>query len=57
LLDEPSITLDREGVNWYRNLLKEYALGKKLVVIASNIEEDVQDCSQSINITDFKVEK
>lgn len=56
LLDEPSITLDREGVNWYRNLLKEYALGKKLVVIASNIEEDVQDCSQSINITDFKVE-
>ncbi len=56
LLDEPSITLDREGVNWYRNLLKEYALGKKLVVIASNVEEDLQDCDQSISITDFKVD-
>ncbi len=56
LLDEPSITLDREGVNWYRNLLKEYALGKKLVVIASNVEEDLQDCDHSISITDFKVD-
>ena len=54
LLDEPTITLDREGVNWFRNLLKEYAIGKKLLVIASNVEEDIQDCSHKINITDFK---
>ncbi len=54
LLDEPSITLDKEGVNWYRGLLREYALGKKLLVIASNVEEDVQECSQRISITDFK---
>jgi len=54
LLDEPGITLDKEGLNWYRTLLKDYALGKKLVVIASNVEEDVQECNQSINITDFK---
>ena len=55
LLDEPSITLDREGVNWYRGLLRDYALGKKLLVIASNVEEDVQDCSQRLSIADFKV--
>jgi ABC-type multidrug transport system ATPase subunit len=54
LLDEPTITLDREGVAWYREMLKEYALGKKLVVIASNVEEDVQGCKQRLNILDFK---
>jgi ABC-type molybdenum transport system ATPase subunit/photorepair protein PhrA len=56
LLDEPSITLDREGVNWYKGLLRDYALGKKLLVIASNVEEDIQDCSQRLSIADFKVE-
>lgn len=54
LLDEPSITLDREGVNWYRGLLRDYALGKKLLVIASNVEEDVQECNHRLSITDFK---
>jgi ABC-type multidrug transport system ATPase subunit len=54
LLDEPTITLDREGINWYKNLLAEYAIGKKLLVIASNVEEDIQACKHKISIADFK---
>jgi ABC-type multidrug transport system ATPase subunit len=54
LLDEPTITLDREGINWYKNLLNEYAMGKKLLVIASNVEEDIQACKHIISVADFK---
>jgi ABC-type multidrug transport system ATPase subunit len=54
LLDEPTITLDTQGVSWYRKLLQDYALGKKLVIIASNVEEDVRGCSQQLDILAYK---
>jgi ABC-type multidrug transport system ATPase subunit len=54
LLDEPTITLDTQGISWYRMLLQDYALGKKLVIIASNVEEDVRGCSQQLDILAYK---
>lgn len=57
LLDEPTITLDRQGVNWYQQLLEDYALGKRLLIIASNVEEDYQHCPHHIHITDYKKKK
>jgi ABC-type multidrug transport system ATPase subunit len=54
LLDEPTITLDREGVAWYRYLLEEYALTKRLVIVASNVEEDLAGCQTRVDILQYK---
>jgi ABC-type multidrug transport system ATPase subunit len=55
LLDEPTITLDQKAVAWYGELLKEYAYGPdRLTIIASNVEEDFQGCTERINILDYK---
>lgn len=54
LLDEPTITLDREGIAWYRALLQNYALGEKLLIIASNVEEDVAVCTERLDILQYK---
>lgn len=53
LLDEPTATLDRQGVNWYQHLIREFA-GNRLVIVASNVEEDFFFCEERINILDFK---
>lgn len=54
LLDEPTITLDAQGVHWYRQLLGQFASSQRLVVIASNVPEDFVACGESIKILDFK---
>jgi ABC-type multidrug transport system ATPase subunit len=57
LLDEPTITLDQEGVRWYRDLLENYALGERLVVIASNVLSDFEGCEHELNILDYKTRR
>lgn len=54
LLDEPTITLDKEGIKWYKRLLEIYAINKRLVVIASNVDVDIELCTNSINLSDYK---
>lgn len=53
LLDEPGTNLDREGIQWYHNLLETYQ-SDRLVVIASNQEEDLARCNKHLNIMDYK---
>ncbi len=58
LLDEPTITLDSNAIDWYGRLLQKYAYApNRLTIIASNVEEDFKGCTQQINILDYKVEK
>lgn len=55
LLDEPTTNLDREGMNWYLELMKRF--GKdRLVVVASNVETDFSFCKESLNILDYKTD-
>ncbi|BDS12505.1 ABC transporter ATP-binding protein [Aureispira anguillae] len=55
LLDEPTITLDRKAVAWYLALLRDYAYHpNRLTIIASNVEEDFQGCTERLNILDYK---
>lgn len=55
LLDEPTITLDRNAVDWYVKLLKDYAYSPdRLTIIASNVEEDFQGCSERLDILQYK---
>lgn len=57
LLDEPTITLDQTGVSWYRDLLENYALNKRLVIIASNVLSDFEGCEHQLNILDYKTRR
>jgi ABC-type multidrug transport system ATPase subunit len=57
LLDEPTITLDQAGVQWYRNLLENHALGKRMVIIASNVLSDFEGCDKQLNIVDYKTRR
>jgi ABC-type multidrug transport system ATPase subunit len=53
LLDEPTSYLDEQGIQWYLNLIQQYAHGK-LIVIASNSAQDYSFCKNHLNITDYK---
>lgn len=53
LLDEPTTNLDREGVQWYQNLVKQYA-GARLLIIGSNLEREYDFCDQLIDVMSFK---
>lgn len=53
LLDEPTTNLDKQGVNWYLDLINEF--GKdRLMIVASNAEVDYNFCDKQLNIQDFK---
>lgn len=54
LLDEPTITLDREGISWYRNMLENYAFNQRLLIIASNVLEDIEGCNKVLEMKDLK---
>jgi ABC-type multidrug transport system ATPase subunit len=54
LLDEPTITLDREGISWYREMLEKYAFNQRLLIIASNVMEDIEGCSKILEMKDLK---
>lgn len=53
LLDEPTETLDKSGIQLYQELLEKYSK-ERLVVIASNNNRDFIGISKSFNITDYK---
>ncbi len=53
LLDEPTTNLDTAGVRWFAELLEAHSAGR-IVVVASNVPEDLRLCTQSLSILDYK---
>lgn len=53
LLDEPTTNLDRQGMQWYRQLAERFIAGR-LTVVASNMDIDFDFCENQLNILDFK---
>lgn len=53
LLDEPTTNLDRQGMDWYQQLIVDFA-DKKTIIVASNVEEDYQFCDQVVSVMDYK---
>ena len=53
LLDEPTTNLDKQGMNWYLDLIKEFRKDR-LLIIASNVESDFNFCENQLNIQDYK---
>ena len=55
LLDEPTTNLDRQGMDWYHHLVKTMR-GDRLLIVASNVEEDFLYCEERIDILAFKTQ-
>lgn len=53
LLDEPTTNLDTKGVEWYLQLVDEYA-SQRLLIVASNVVVDYQFCNNHLSMADFK---
>ncbi len=53
LLDEPCTNLDAENTQWYRQEIQE-ALGRRLIVIASNQPHEYDFCDEVVDIMRFK---
>lgn len=56
LLDEPTTNLDQQGVEWYLELI-DLTKRDRLLVVASNVEEDYAFCDEKIHILDYKIVK
>jgi ABC-type multidrug transport system ATPase subunit len=53
MLDEPTSNLDTQGVDWYLELVKQYA-GNRLIIVGSNQEQEYNFCTHQLSITDYK---
>ena len=53
LLDEPTTNLDNEGIALYRQLIQQQ-LGKKLIIISSNVSAEYDFCSEVLRMESWK---
>lgn len=53
MLDEPTSNLDTQGVDWYLNLIEQFA-ANRLTIICSNQEHEYSFCKEKLGITDYK---
>tara|TARA_A100001015_G_C14951254_1_gene696882 strand:+ start:124 stop:744 length:621 start_codon:yes stop_codon:yes gene_type:complete len=53
LLDEPCSNLDAKGIEWYKNLAKEYSKNKLVIVCSNHIEDEFSFCKKSLDIGNF----
>ena len=53
LLDEPTTNLDNDGIILYKNLIKDQ-IGKRLIIISSNVEQEYDFCREQIRMETYK---
>jgi ABC-type multidrug transport system ATPase subunit len=54
LLDEPTTNLDATVINWYKNLIKDYAMHKTIIVCSNSIKDEYDFCERVITMEDYK---
>lgn len=54
LLDEPTITLDKEGRDWFHQQLSTHIGADRLTVIATNVTEDLAPCNKLIDMAEVR---
>lgn len=52
-LDEPTSNLDKQGSDWYLSEIKKL-IGKKTILVASNIPEEYSFAEQVVRISDYQ---
>jgi len=53
VLDEPTSNLDEQGIEWYRQLIAQFA-ADRLIIVGSNQEHEYSFCTHHLNISDYK---
>jgi ABC-type multidrug transport system ATPase subunit len=53
LLDEPTSNLDKKGISWYTDLIKNFQ-NDRILVICSNEPREYEFCLQKLALEDFK---
>ena len=53
LLDEPTVNLDQQGIDWYRACIQKLK-GQKTILVASNQLNEYDFCQNQLNILDYK---
>ena len=53
MLDEPTSNLDVQGVDWYLQLVQQYA-ANRLTIVGSNQEHEYNFCTNRLIITEYK---
>ena len=54
LLDEPCSNLDKNGVEWYQQMIKLYSSDRIIIVASNQNEEEYAFCESKLNMIDFK---
>ena len=54
LLDEPCSNFDREAINWYENLIRNYASSRTIVVCSNHQTHEYSFCNQSVDINHYR---
>jgi ABC-type multidrug transport system ATPase subunit len=55
LLDEPLSNLDRNGAEWYKQMIEKYTKDRTVIVCSNAIAEEHFFCTRSLNVMDHKV--
>jgi len=53
LLDEPTSNLDKQGMEWYQELIAGFS-SKRLLIVGSNQEAEYSFCNHFVELTDYK---
>jgi ABC-type multidrug transport system ATPase subunit len=54
MLDEPCSNLDAKAIDWYHQMLNNYAKNKLIVICSNHLQYEYQICTQQINTEAFK---
>lgn len=53
LLDEPTSNLDKKGIAWYADLIRNHR-NNRTIVVCSNEPREYEFCDRKLNLEDFK---
>jgi ABC-type multidrug transport system ATPase subunit len=54
LLDEPTTNLDATVIDWYKQMIAQYASKKTIIVCSNSIKDEYDFCNKVITMEDFK---
>ena len=54
LLDEPCSNLDSQGIEWYKNMINQYAGNRTILVCSNDQPEEFFFCDHRLKISEFR---
>jgi ABC-type multidrug transport system ATPase subunit len=54
LLDEPLSNLDKNGIEWYKQMIKNFTADKTVFVCSNAITEEFSFCTRYLDVTEYK---